>query len=48
MCRDAAFAHRLADLEVYIRQHHAEVDLERLGADVLDGTPVLGRRVGDR
>ena len=37
MCRDAAFAHRLADLGVYVRQHHAEADLERLGHAVLDG-----------
>lgn len=32
MTRDADFAHRLADLEVYVRQHHAERDLARLGA----------------
>ena len=44
MCRDAAFAHRLADLEVYVRQHHAEADLERLGTHVLDGTLRGGRR----
>lgn len=30
--RDADFAHRLADLEVFVRQHHAERDLARLGA----------------
>jgi heme oxygenase len=41
MCRDAEFAHRLADLEVYVRQHHAEADLERLGGHVLDGTAIL-------
>jgi hypothetical protein len=35
MCRDAAFAHRLADLQVYVRQHHAEADLERLGEHVV-------------
>lgn len=29
--RDADFAHRLADLEVFVRQHHAERDLARLG-----------------
>lgn len=34
--RDADFAHRLADLEVYVRQHHAERDLARLGAAELD------------
>jgi hypothetical protein len=44
MCRDAAFAHRLADLAVYVRQHHAEADLERLGTHVLEGAPVLGGR----
>jgi len=32
LSRDADFAHRLADLEVYVRQHHAERDLARLGA----------------
>ena len=30
--RDGDFAHRLADLEVFVRQHHAERDLARLGA----------------
>lgn len=30
--RDADFAHRLADLEVFVRQHHGERDLARLGA----------------
>lgn len=30
--RDGDFAHRLADLEVFIRQHHAERDLALLGA----------------
>lgn len=34
--RDADFAHRLADLEVYVRQHHGERDLARLGAAELD------------
>ncbi|MBA3340083.1 MAG: acyl-CoA dehydrogenase [Geodermatophilaceae bacterium] len=29
--RDGDFAHRLADLEVFVRQHHAERDLARLG-----------------
>lgn len=35
LCRDRRFAQQLADLEVYVRQHHAEKDLARLGADVL-------------
>lgn len=30
--RDGDFAHRLADLEVFVRQHHAERDLARLGS----------------
>lgn len=38
LCRDAGFAHRMADLLVYERQHHAERDLEALGrAVVADG-----------
>lgn len=36
MSRDADFVHRLADLEVYVRQHHGERDLARLGAAELD------------
>jgi len=32
LCRDGDFAHRLADLEVFVRQHHAERDLAMLGA----------------
>jgi alkylation response protein AidB-like acyl-CoA dehydrogenase len=32
LCRDAQFAHRISDLLVYVRQHHAERDLEELGA----------------
>lgn len=31
LCHDAAHARRVADLTVYLRQSHAEVDLERLG-----------------
>lgn len=31
--RDGDFAHRLADLEMFVRQHHAERDLARLGAE---------------
>lgn len=30
--RDADYAHRLADLEIFVRQHHGERDLARLGA----------------
>ena len=32
LCRDAAHAHRVADLTVYLRQSHAEADLAQLGA----------------
>jgi alkylation response protein AidB-like acyl-CoA dehydrogenase len=35
LCRDRRFAQRLADLEVYVRQHHAERDLAALGHQVL-------------
>ncbi|TDV51895.1 acyl-CoA dehydrogenase [Actinophytocola oryzae] len=35
LCRDHAFAQRLADLQVYVRQHHAERDLAALGRAVL-------------
>ena len=31
LCQDAAHARRVADLTIYIRQSHAERDLERLG-----------------
>lgn len=31
LCRDAGYARRVADLTVYVRQQHAEADLERLG-----------------
>jgi alkylation response protein AidB-like acyl-CoA dehydrogenase len=31
LCHDAVHAQRVADLTVYLRQSHAEVDLERLG-----------------
>jgi alkylation response protein AidB-like acyl-CoA dehydrogenase len=31
LCHDAEHAQRVADLEVYLRQSHAEADLERLG-----------------
>lgn len=39
LCRDRDFAQRLADLLVYVRQHHAERDLAALGRTVLDGAP---------
>ncbi len=35
LCRDADYAHRISDLMVYVRQHHAERDLAALGAAVL-------------
>lgn len=34
---DEAHARRVADLQVYVRQHHAERDLARIGADVAAG-----------
>ncbi|SEF21606.1 Acyl-CoA dehydrogenase [Amycolatopsis pretoriensis] len=34
-CRDRRFAQRVADLPVYVRQHHAERDLATLGRTVL-------------
>jgi len=34
---DEAHARRIADLQVYIRQHHADRDLARIGADVAAG-----------
>jgi alkylation response protein AidB-like acyl-CoA dehydrogenase len=46
LCRDAAFAHRVADLEVYLRQHHAEADYEHLGAALLESRRLLGREFG--
>ncbi|MFD8493786.1 acyl-CoA dehydrogenase family protein [Amycolatopsis sp. NPDC059657] len=36
MCRDHRFAQQLADLLVYVRQHHAERALATLGARVLE------------
>jgi hypothetical protein len=36
LCHDAEHAQRVADLEVYLRQSHAEVDLERLGQLALE------------
>lgn len=35
LCRDRRFAQQLADLQVYVRQHHAERDLAGLGRAVL-------------
>jgi hypothetical protein len=35
MCRDPRFAQRLADLQVYVRQHHAEKDMAAIGKAVL-------------
>ena len=31
LCEDAQHAQRVADLTIYVRQSHAERDLERLG-----------------
>jgi alkylation response protein AidB-like acyl-CoA dehydrogenase len=41
LCRDRRFPQQLADLQVYVRQHHAERDLAALGAGLLetDGRP---------
>ena len=39
LCRDADYAHRISDLLVYVRQHHAERDLAALGRSVLDAGP---------
>jgi alkylation response protein AidB-like acyl-CoA dehydrogenase len=36
LCRDEAHSRRVADLTVYLRQHHAERDLAELGALVAD------------
>ncbi len=43
LCRDAAQGRRYADLPVYIRQHHGELDSEALGRLVLDGDIRAGR-----
>jgi alkylation response protein AidB-like acyl-CoA dehydrogenase len=34
---DEAHARRVADLQVYVRQHHADRDLARIGADIAAG-----------
>ncbi|MFI5842529.1 acyl-CoA dehydrogenase family protein [Catenuloplanes sp. NPDC051500] len=39
LCRDEAHARRVADLTVYLRQSHAEADLEQLGRLVTGGGP---------
>jgi hypothetical protein len=31
LCRDGAHSRRVADLTVYLRQHHADRDLAQLG-----------------
>lgn len=36
LCHDQAHAHRVADLTVYLRQHHAERDLATLGGIVAE------------
>ncbi len=36
LCRDAGYARCVADLTVYVRQQHAESDLERLGTLTLE------------
>ena len=44
LCQDAQHAQRVADLTIYVRQSHAERDLERLGrlagADPMTASPV--------
>ncbi|WP_249998172.1 acyl-CoA dehydrogenase family protein [Actinoplanes sp. M2I2] len=39
LCRDERHAHRVADLTVYLRQSHAEANLEQLGRLVLEESP---------
>jgi alkylation response protein AidB-like acyl-CoA dehydrogenase len=39
LCRDHRFAQQLADLQVYVRQHHAERALAALGRAVLERQP---------
>lgn len=34
---DEAHARRVSDLEIYLRQHHGERDLARIGADIAEG-----------
>jgi hypothetical protein len=35
----------MADLGVYVRQHHAEGDYEQLGAHLLESGRLLGRAI---
>jgi alkylation response protein AidB-like acyl-CoA dehydrogenase len=39
LCHDGDHARRVADLSVYLRQHHAERDLESIGADLAKNGP---------
>ncbi len=39
LCRDPGHAQRIADLTVYLRQSHAESDLEQLGHLLVDTDP---------
>jgi alkylation response protein AidB-like acyl-CoA dehydrogenase len=39
LCWDRRLAQRLADLQVYVRQHHGEADLAKLGSRILTSTP---------
>jgi hypothetical protein len=43
---DEEHARRVADLELYVRQHHAERDLSRLGSAASASTAVPGRETG--
>jgi hypothetical protein len=36
LAHDEAHGRRVADLTVYLRQHHAERDLAQLGAEVVE------------
>ena len=40
---DAGHAARVADLELYVRQHHAERDLAALGTRLRAADPAVGR-----
>jgi hypothetical protein len=44
LCRDGDFGHRVADLQVYVRQQHAERDLAALGQAVLVAGPAAERQ----
>jgi hypothetical protein len=43
LCRDGVIAHQIADLEVYVRQHHGEADYELVGTRLLESGALLGR-----